>query len=63
MFEGARRFHINFDSYNKDEKLSTILSDVNLKYISANFCFDILNRRRDFCIETDEYLLHFCNLF
>ena len=48
MFEGARRFHINFDSYTKDEKLSTILSDVNLTYISANFCFDILNRRTDF---------------
>ena len=50
MFKGPRRFHINFDNYTKDEKLSTILSDVNLTYISANFCFDILNRRRDFFV-------------
>ena len=36
MLDGARRFHINFDRYTTVEKLSTILSDVNLTYISAN---------------------------
>ena len=48
LLESDRVLHNNFDDYNMDDKLSTILTDVNLVYESANFCQSLLIIRRNF---------------